>query len=297
MHRNEILGTIARELSDDFTVAVNPDLFEGPDVLAGRSGDLVAVFVPKQAERQNLKRLRARLGLSRLALPKHTRCVLAYTEGMLERAPKLSSAHQDFHQIVSIESPANLRATLTDRPENINMKEIPAQARALVWERADFLFMLSCRYLQGSAAGEKRHIKLSAQQVDSFALSLKYSHPDLWSLEQRLPRSLGDVELKDSVVIIREKNATPRPLSNLLKPYVAANFWLNFNMDGGIPYLITWSASVLITGGTSASSLDPLKPFGAAALAGLTIIPETEASAVQSTVDIVSSWLRKAAGE
>jgi hypothetical protein len=68
MSRRDVLLKIAESFEGDFTVSVEPDLpelFEGPDVLAGKPGRLIAVFVPKTHELRRPEQLRTRLVLSR----------------------------------------------------------------------------------------------------------------------------------------------------------------------------------------------------------------------------------------
>jgi hypothetical protein len=84
--------TIERELRDElpssYVIVAAPDhplLIEGPDVLVGGEGNLVAVFTPKASERHSRERLSVRFVLSRLALPPQTRYVLL-SEGPLEDA-------------------------------------------------------------------------------------------------------------------------------------------------------------------------------------------------------------------
>ena len=73
------MGSLVRQLGERFVVSVNPDhpyLFEGPDILAGGDGRLLAIFRPKSTELSNPNRLLSRLVLTKLALPNHTRYIL-----------------------------------------------------------------------------------------------------------------------------------------------------------------------------------------------------------------------------
>jgi len=69
--RRAIAKTVGEEIPTSYVIATAPDhplLIEGPDILIGGEGNLVAVFTPKASERADDDRLLARFILCRLAL-------------------------------------------------------------------------------------------------------------------------------------------------------------------------------------------------------------------------------------
>src|ERR1700737_820463 len=132
---DELIGLLGQR----WVVATLPDypnLFDGPDILAGHDGQLLAVFVPKKREITHPERLRARLLLTRLALPDHAWCVLV-SEDPSNGIARLFG--HDFHSYAG-----RGRASL-DRAFHVNQFEIdrrkgPAAIRFFVQAGADYLF-------------------------------------------------------------------------------------------------------------------------------------------------------------
>lgn len=84
MQVREVVKALARQLEDGLTVSISPDhpyLLQGPDVLAGGNGKMLAIFVMKTVEQRAPVHLMVRAVLSRLALPAHTIFVLVTSEG------------------------------------------------------------------------------------------------------------------------------------------------------------------------------------------------------------------------
>jgi hypothetical protein len=148
--RRDILLEISASFEDDFTVSLEPDLpelFEGPDVLAGKSGRLIAVFVPKSHEFRSPEQLRTRLVLSRLALPDHAQCLLAIEDAF--DAPRLESLSRDFHAIVNVEDRSGLRRL---RTKSLEHRKIPNTTRLMTEWRTAFLMTVSLAHQPKLAA-------------------------------------------------------------------------------------------------------------------------------------------------
>lgn len=81
--RRETASRMRERLPSAFATVLAPDhplLLRGPDVLVGGEGVLTAVYIPGVVERERSQdNLRTRYILSRLALPPHTRHVLAWS--------------------------------------------------------------------------------------------------------------------------------------------------------------------------------------------------------------------------
>jgi hypothetical protein len=135
-------------------VAVNPDhpeLFEGPDILAGLEGRLLAVFSLKRKEARDVRRLATRVLLTRLALPSHARCVLLLDEEdstEINHPPHIGDVSSLFH-VARPFGPRRLTHVLRDVNADDGQKEIPTSVRQHVYERYAFLLDLSRSAFRG----------------------------------------------------------------------------------------------------------------------------------------------------
>jgi hypothetical protein len=79
--RRVLAAELVRTLRHNFVVVANPDhpfLLRAADVVVGGDALLLIIFVPSAAETKKPDGLRARLILSRLAMPARTKTVLLY---------------------------------------------------------------------------------------------------------------------------------------------------------------------------------------------------------------------------
>src|SRR2546422_965963 len=145
MNRKERLNWLASLFPRDYVVAQNPDhpsLVDGPDIVAGSRGHLVAIFAPKVREFQNARHLRDRLILSRLAMPEHTRYVLAVSAQDVRTDRLLRAAYHDFHAIVDDGYIRRTRSTILEHDLGQTGQTIRDVLRQAVYEKFGCLLSL-----------------------------------------------------------------------------------------------------------------------------------------------------------
>lgn len=292
--RREQLSALARRMERDFVVTINPDhpqLLTGPDILAGSDGHLLAVFLPRAQELSSPDRLVARLILSRLALPAHTKCVLFLSRDDLERNSEVVRTANDFHAVLSLGARLPRKALL-DRKLGRPTQEIPAAIRSMVRHRARRLIGVSLAQRHDGGllrlpTGAKR---LSLRLTQQFSVE---PHAPLWhraevQVPRLLRRSFGDVVLTDDLLLAVRVTRRPESLFRRLEPFLASSLLLNYSIDSGVPFPAIKMASLLITANLSHSSSDQQKPLRAAALAGWAVVEPTGWSDIEDAIEEAS---------
>jgi hypothetical protein len=293
------LQRIAEVLEDDYVVSIRPDLpelFEGPDVLAGRNGRLVAVFVPKIRELRRPDRLLTRLVLSRLALPDHVTCVLAISDSSREDV-EASELNQHFHTVVSLDDPNDLRRARKKQRED---KSLPEASRRLTEQRAAFLLELATQQslpVPTSRAKRKQHPY--KQALAQLAPHADLGHPDPAFIEpmrsDMATRFLAATWVYRGVLVADGVRAE-QPLRQRMLPYLTLARKMAFRVDKGIPYLNLPTAGVFVTTELP-SSPDPIKPWRASAFAGWALLTNPSPDQIVHLVEATSDWLRATASE
>lgn len=140
-------------LSDRFVVVLRPDvpnLLRGPDLIIGGHGRLVAIFKFQAAERLSPDRLLVRLALVRLALPRHTLCVLLWSE-RAERETAAMAAH--FHSVIPEDSPAVLVNHILNLDAGKRIQQTPGDLQGRQYQRAAAVMSLSTNWLREAFPG------------------------------------------------------------------------------------------------------------------------------------------------
>jgi len=298
MTRRDILLQVAESFTDGFTVSVSPDLpelFEGPDVLAGRSGQLIAIFVPKGQELQSPDRLRNRLILSRLALPDHAQCLLVLNEKSVY-LPHLMDLERDFHAVVRSDDLSELRRT---RSKSMDHRRIPLETRLMVEDRMAVL-------LKQSRPEESELLNLSnglsEDDVSPLAVdsSLSKSLPTdglraFWTTpllaEADLPsRRTAEVRVENGV-LIASADGRHKALRERVRPFLALAMDTAFRVDNGVPYLYRPTAGVLVLRDLPRDRSDPLKPLRASAFAGWAVLVNPSRDEFSHSARAARDWL------
>jgi len=302
VERKAVIGVVSSAFGRDYTVAPRPDLpnlFEGPEVLAGRTGDLVAVFIPKKAEIRNAARLLARLGLCRLALPSHTRCVLVYSEQ--EAAGQLDPRHAelDFHQVAAAEARGTLRDTLHTNSGVHRLGSVTQGTRALVGRRASYLFEVSVNnggHWEPADIPESVGVETPPSRP-RMPPNLTLGSSPAWERARAFFPGFGleaRAEGDGSVLVVEEhRSARHSSIASLVQRQVAPGFWLNFTIDNGVPYPTAWTAGLIVAPAHPGYGLDPLKTFRAAAWAGWAVVRESDEEGTRALVSALTSWIRE----
>lgn len=141
-------------LPEHFVVVLRPDvpnLLRGPDLIIGGEGRLFAIFQFQAAEQRSPDRLLARLALARLALPRHTLCVLLWR---WERADgKTAAIATHFHSVITEDSPAVLVDHLLSSEIAGRAQPIPGELQGHQYQRATAVMRLSTTWLREAFPG------------------------------------------------------------------------------------------------------------------------------------------------
>lgn len=124
MRRSSALSQLWERLRSECTLAAEPDhpyLLSPPDALIAKNGLLTAIFLISDGKPELIERLLIRLAISKLALPRHTKCVLIMMSEW-ERFPDAwNIVRPHFHRIETMDDLAKSRSSLAstllgDRP-------------------------------------------------------------------------------------------------------------------------------------------------------------------------------------
>ena len=136
-------------LPEHFVVVLRPDvpnLLRGPDLIIGGEGRLFAIFKFQAAEQQSPDRLLVRLALARLALPRHTLCVLLWRPERTDGETAAIATH--FHSMISDDSPAVLVDHVLNSDVGTRTQRIPGDIQGRQYKRAAALMSLSSNWLR-----------------------------------------------------------------------------------------------------------------------------------------------------
>lgn len=292
MRRQDKLRIIAAALDGDDVVAVQPDLpelFEGPDVLAGRAGRLVAVFTPKVHELSRPDRLVTRLVLSRLALPDHVRCAL-----VLERAQEfmLQVAELAYgFQVVDWVDDSDLSGLRRSRRES---QPIPEQTRRFVEARASFLFAASRQTPEQSSPRRRRHVDREYRvALTSLAREGNFERVDpsiMGMMRRDAAERLAERTWSYQGVLVTSEVIEHQSIRKQLLPFVTLARNVSFHVDKGVPHLKQPALGVFLTGSVG-SGPDPLKTQRASAFAGWQVLVQPSPDDFQESLRRNAAWL------
>lgn len=306
VNRQARIIALSRLFPGDFTVAVNPDhpnLFDGPDVLAARAGHLVAVFLPKSTEITSPDRLEVRLVLSRLALPRHARCILAYTQDDVDRGFSAEAFEPHFHGILGLGKARQLENVVEDPHLGHPEQDIPNWIRESVHDRFAFLLDISSEF--GAAAVQLTpaiHEGLATYHLDSsrtlrpLAANSALPPAIVKRYKAAYPSFINKTRIVDGVLVALSPEKGNRSLK-VLQSYLTPFVQICYRIENGVPVPRRHWAGLFVTDRLPVNRLDPAKPIHAAALAGWAIASSPSEDQIMDTVKRISSWLEKDAAK
>lgn len=298
VNRRDALSEVAASFEDDYKVSVGPDfpeLFDGPDILAGKPGRLTAVFIPKQHELRSPERLRTRLILTRLALPEHAQCLLALNDAFGQEE-LLENLERDFHAVVRIEDRAGLRRV---RSKSQELRKIPEATRHMVESRMTFLLGLSAES-QTPWSGAPEELLVQGDEAvsadtDAAEQERQIAPRSLWTgslmTESELPSHTAINVRVVGGVLVAGGNGHRRPVREHILPYLTLARETAFAVDNGVPYLRHPTAGVIVFQGVSHPRIDPLKPIRASAFAGWALLAAPSRPEFDRSVKATAAWL------
>lgn len=213
-----IAKSVSEEIPSTYLVAPAPDhplLIEGPDLLIGGEGNLVAVFIAKSAERRSPLRLSVRFVLSRFALPPHARHVFV-SENVEDHAvaQRFSS---DFAAVLEWGEKTNLAKIAQDRDFFGPQREIPFEISKGVQQRFADIYQIT-RVLRQSKERQRDGESPKIQAMVS-------SHTAKRTSSEQFTSGVIYTRFETSVVDRRTVNELARELTVD-----------DFALDGGVPY-------------------------------------------------------------
>jgi hypothetical protein len=308
------LSTLADVFKADFEVVANPDhplLFEAPDLLIAKPDNLVAVFVPHNAEQSAPGNLLARLTAARLALPADARSVLVPTDS----APWLTDdIASQFSEVIRSGKNKELASFAADKKAWGNSRPVPLETRARAFHQYQLLLDLSSAdaVRQWAPHRKKRPTtqpdtppkprvtsSTHSNVVEELIADHEYqpAHQTRW-LHQRWqfwPRNADPIARRDESVVAAVPARSRASAMEQVRPYCRAMLKLTYGLDQGIPYRQDNLVSILLIPELKEWSADPGKPFRSAAFAGWALADYDSPSSLLEYTDYLSTTLKKEA--
>lgn len=292
-------------LPEHFVVVLRPDvpnLLRGPDLIIGGEGRLFAIFKFQAAEQQSPDRLLVRLALARLALPRHTQCVLLWRSERADRETAAIATH--FHSMISEESPAVLVDHVLNSDIGWRTQRIPGDLQGRQYQRAAAVMSLSSdwlreafpwRFSEETSPTRERLV----HDGDRVASEMVRVPSDLFDA---IPRStwerfqtvrarswfLGTETVFRTLVehgdVILGAASGARLTAHLAR-FNERLLLRTANLDGGVPYPHTVTQNLLVVDRVPKHRFDPTKAIRAACFAGWSLIGPPQLARLDWTVE------------
>jgi len=277
--RSTRLAAIGKALSPGYFVVERPDipyLLAGPDVLASRPGDVLAIFIPSNDELADPRRLKSRVLLSRFVLPARAATLL-----VIPSDGRLAAANDDTLEMFSsrIDQTDLEHGGLGSVP--IETKQpLPASLRSWMLSRASFLNALG---------REPEGARKLLRQVRPFQVKVRESPiagaADIW--RARFTRG-ASIESYGRAYLASETGRGS--VRSLLAPYSAAFTSFTFWMHGEAVELAQPTLGAIYISNRPTVAISSRDRRGAA-LAGWALLddrlPRTQSA------EILNSWLER----
>jgi len=292
-------------LPEHFVVVLRPDvpnLLRGPDVIIGGEGRLFAIFKFQVAEQQSPDRLLVRLALARLALPRHTLCVLLWRSERADGETAAVATH--FHSMISEGSPAVLVDHVLNSDVGRRTQRIPGDMQGRQYQRAVGLMSLSSKWLLEAFPGwlseetSQTHERL-VQDADRVAPRMVPRPSDLLDAMHRATREQYQPVRARSWVrgtetvfrtVLEHGDVVLGVASGVRRSADLARFnerllLRTANLDRGIPYPRTTTQNLLLVDRVPKARLDPMKAIRATCFAGWSPIGPPQLARLDRTLE------------
>lgn len=299
MQRTQVLQQVVKFLGDTFVVSIEPDLphlLNAPDVLVGSSGRLGALFLPKLSELRSVEQLAVRLALSRLALPRHAKCLLVIDPDRPNDAV-LKQMERDFHYIIEARDSRRIRSILSENHANDKVEVVPDKIRAQVFLRSSILFDEAIKRYRYREKGRL------ASEVLAEALIRQGYYPaplNSWSSSDRSQRRRKEKSIlqRGSIILSGEQRKDKRSVIEELREYTIFSTEVDFNLDQGIPYpnnnTFATTTKFFLSDNVPVNRYDPEKYIRAAAFAGVMITRADSLDDIEYTGEVILHRTREA---
>lgn len=264
--RKALAHLLRRELSNEFIVVANPDhplLIRGPDLLVSTNRTITAIFIPLATERTSWNLLRARLTLSRLALPAHTRCILLAEPN---DHPLATSLTNDFADVIEWSARTNIVQLISNANFVGRHRDVPPEIigdAQIRFANAMTVMRLGARLVSKpfSAAFDEKFI-------DRPAISSAIRRPSRRPIINRQTFTIG----LDGIAIaeLSDSNVDTSAVRNLVYDQTAHVY----SLDNGIPYPKSEPSGIAVIQDWPTRTRDSEKLILAAAFGGWAFVLE-----------------------
>jgi hypothetical protein len=290
MNVYEFANNLSRALPKGFVISPRPDhphLYSPPDIIAGGRGTIVAIFIPRKSELRNPNELLARLTVTRLGLPGHTRCValLQSTNQAFEQV-----VQTNFHGIIGLEDQHSLSQFIQDPKAVGNASPVPSEIREQAHRRYQLLYDISQRRRRIQPRGVDS-LELFTELRSKFKPEVhrgekdEIEHLDYQKIRPK-PRNLFEYERSLIGALKFRKGLSP--LSSI-NPFCVYSLRRSYALDMGVPYPLSIDPNILIVSEIPEGRYDRDKPLRAAAFAGWVL---SAAESHNEITDLISRLYR-----
>lgn len=290
MSRTAFVAELGAKVGEtELTTVVRPDhpfLVNGPDVLVGGRGKLIALFVPTSSEAGDGEQLMARVGLTRLALPSHATCILVVPRASGDGSAVLpEETALTFHGIVRGEELGSLRAVVEDPPRPDWISDVPVSLRTRHFQRAAQLLQIS------EQAGMRTREQTGGRSVGIDAFKRIREPYPTWRDRRRASPDVVGVSEAVSAIGPRLTSQRSSTIPGLV-PFLVRSVIRNFAPDGGVlyPRVELPSAQMIIVPHSVTSRGDPGKPARASAFAGTLLVENAPEEVVIEAAGRLQRW-------
>lgn len=233
----EMVSFIEEELKDDFDIVYKPDvsyLTLTPDFLIGSKGEIIGLFVLRLSTTAALHELLARLGLSRLGLPTHMRCVLVTDELKFDNKTN-EVLEYNFHHIIDfrqISKQAILRFLNTEPSSKIN--EVPKNIREERFMSMDAFFDYNLMLADNDENFQKLHLDLNTSN-DNHRL-VEVSKWILKTSDSRAYSRTNQIKHYSNGLIAQRDFSNKSAIIGKINQLIVTTTRLQYNLDSGVLY-------------------------------------------------------------
>ena len=284
-------STVARELGNEiprpYLIVTAPDhplLVEGPDLLIGGEGSLVAVCTPKASERTMPSSLAVRFILSRLALPPRTAYVLLWPD------------HQD--DATNKYNPRNFGAVLPwhrrrELAKIVKDKNFAASRRALPVEIIDFVRQRFSDVYEVTYALKRRTLR--HRTLEDYEITSRREPTVRREMERVVflpptPWSIGVLyEFPEVVPGVKSAQFYDQPVTSAdIQDLVRHSTLSAFSVDDGVPYPKEDACGLAVVQQLPEYRSDPNKFVRAAAFAGWAFVEQSYEGQLEKIARLLS---------
>ena len=291
-------------LPEHFVVVLRPDvpnLLRAPDLIIGGEGRLFAIFKFQAAEQQSPDRLLVRLALARLALPRHTLCVLLWHSERTDDETAAIATH--FHSIISDDSPAVLVDHVRNSDVGRRTQEHLARIQGRQYRRAAALMSLSSNWLREAFPGwpseetsqsderlaqdgdrvASRVVRRPSDLLDDIHPSRVYYQPVRTRSWFRGTETVyPTIEEHEDVILGAASGAN---LTARLARFNERLLLRTTNLDSGVPYPRPMTQNLLLVDRLPKHRFDPMKAIRAVCFAGWSPIGPPQLDRLDRTLE------------